>query len=73
MPEKYSKSTKIAITACTFSKISGKASRRIPHSFFTFQSASNLFCEKKYAGKNVEIMPLPLFKNFLLRHRGQEM
>ena len=63
LSENYSKITKIAITACKFSKIFRRACLRTPlELFLVFQSALNLFCRKKNTRKNVEIMPPPPFK-----------
>ena len=48
--ENYSKNTKIAATACKFSKISRVTcpwSLDLPRAFLVSQSASNLFCPKK--------------------------
>ena len=46
-PENYSKSTKIAITACNFSKIfRGSMPPDPPRALLVSQSASNLFCQK---------------------------
>ena len=57
--ENYSKSTKIAIKACKFSKFSrGSMPPDPPRAFLVSLSASNLFCRKKNTfEKNVEIMP----------------
>ena len=41
LPENYLKSTKIAITACKISKISGGACPRTPRAFLVSPSASN--------------------------------
>ena len=47
LPENYSRSTKIAITACKFSKFfRGACPRTPPALFHFFESASNLFCRK---------------------------
>ena len=62
MRENYSKSTKIAITVCKFSKIFRGACPRTSIFLLVSQSASDLFCRKKKTlEKNVEIMP-PLLK-----------
>ena len=48
LSENYSKSTKIAITACKFSKIFRSSMLQDPpRDFSVSQSASNLFCRKK--------------------------
>ena len=47
LPENYSKSTKIAISACKFSKIFRGSMPPDPPIAFVSQSASNLFCRKK--------------------------
>ena len=59
LPKNYSKSTKIAITARKFLKIfRGSMPPNPLRAFLVSQSALNLFCrKKKYAQKNVEIMP----------------
>ena len=63
LPENYSKSTKIAITVCKFSKLF-RGSMPPTHNLFLFLNQLEISCaEKKNAGKNVEIMPpLPLLK-----------
>ena len=76
LPENYSKSTKIAITACKFSKIFRKSMPPdLPRDFFVSESASNQFWRKTNTlEKNVEIrapsllqfLAAPLFLAFLL-------
>ena len=64
-PENYSKSTKIAIAACKFSKFfSGEHAPGPPRAFFVSQSALNLFCpKKKYTRKKCgNYAPPPPFK-----------
>ena len=62
-PENYSKSTKIAITACKFSKFLRDSMPLDPHKIFlVFQLASTLFGQKNRLEKNVEIMPPPFLK-----------
>ena len=58
LPENHSKSTKIAITACKFSKnFQGSMPPDPPRAFLVSQSAPNLLCRKKFTlEKNVEIM-----------------
>ena len=64
LPENYSKSTKIAIAACKFSKFfRGSKPPDSLKLFLVSQSALNLFCrKKKYPQKNVKIMVSPLLK-----------
>ena len=55
--ENYSKSTKIAITACKFSKISGEACPRTHLELFLFlNQLQTSSAEKNTLEKNVEIM-----------------
>ena len=61
LAENYSKSTKIAITACTFC---GGACPRIPLELFLFsQSVLNLFCRKNALEKYGKSWPPP-FETF---------
>ena len=61
LPEKCSKSTKIAIAACNISKIFwGSIPSDPPKAFSVFQSASISSAEKITLEKNVEITVAPL-------------
>ena len=63
LPENYSKNTKIAITACKFSKIYWVSMPPDPPLVFPVsQSAFNLLCRKKIRLKHVEIMAPPPFE-----------
>ena len=71
LPKNYSKSTKIANTACKFSNFfRGSMPLDPPRAFFVSQSASNLFFPKKVRLKFMWKLcpPLPPFQNFSLRH-----
>ena len=60
LPENYSKSTKIAITACKFSKnFQGACPPNPPRAFLFFNQLQISSAEKKTLKKNVETMPPP--------------
>ena len=62
--ENYSKDTKIAITACKFSKFfRGTMPPDPPRAFFVSQSILNLFCRKNALEKCGKSWPPP-FENF---------
>ena len=66
----YSKSSKIAITAHKFSKISGGACPQTPLEIFLFLNQLQISsAEKIRLKKYMEIM-VPSFKNFSLRHES---
>ena len=69
LAENYSKSIKIAFTACKFLIFFGGSMPPHPHeAFFVSQSVSNECCRKNiHLKKNVEIMASP-FQNFSLRY-----
>ena len=57
LPENYSKSAKIAIIACKFSKLSGGACPRTIQELFLFINELQIsFAQKNTLEKNVEIM-----------------
>ena len=63
LPENYSKRTKITIRACKFLKIfRGSMLPDPPWDFLASQSASNLFCRKKYSCKKCGNYGSPLLK-----------
>ena len=63
LPENYSKSTKIAITACKFSKIfRDRMSPDPPKAFLVSQSAWNLLCRKETRWKKCGNYAPPPFK-----------
>ena len=62
LAENYSKSTKMTITACKFSKFFwGSMPPDLPRAFFVLQSVLNLFCRKNALEKCGKSWPLLKF------------
>ena len=86
LTENYSKSTKIAITSCKFSKIfRGSMPPDPSRAFLVSQSASNLFCRKKirlkkcgsYGPSLLKFLATPvdnakIFPQLMSKNRGTE-